>query len=208
MFNKVLSVLVSMLVGGVAAFMWLHHHNYYNSLQIIEEEIRILKEYSVLQQQNQHVMMDNVYHLFNSFKEQSQVDIDQALCFYSTEYEKNIQTLLKFQFPKVYDIEDVIMCSVSAYTNTKNECDDTPNITADGSRVKRGYIALSRDLIDKWGGSKVYGREVVVLGHGVFEVRDTMNERYEKSADIFFFDKKYAEKFGRKHGVAVILLKG
>jgi len=207
--------LCAMFLSGVVTLLWLHHSTSMNRLIVMQEHIDSMEEdiaklsvVCLLQDQNQHTMMQNIYQLFDDMELQIKGDVDQIFCLYKVESEKYIQTILKFQFPKVYDIEDVCMCSVSAYTNSVAECDSTPNITADGSKVKRGYVALSQDLIAKWGGKDIFGREVVVLGQGVFEVRDTMNERYRNSADIFFFDKKYADKFGRKHGVAVILLKG
>ena len=48
--------------------------------------------------------------------------------------------------------------TVTMYNPTKGQCDSTPNITADGTRInpKKAssyrYIALSRDLLSRWGG--------------------------------------------------------
>ena len=51
---------------------------------------------------------------------------------------------------------------------TKAQCDDTPNITADGTKIKPWkateyrYVALSRDLISRWGGPFDYGDYIVI----------------------------------------------
>ena len=47
--------------------------------------------------------------------------------------------------------------TVTTYNPTRQQCDSTPNITADGTRInpKRAtqyrYVALSRDLLSRWG---------------------------------------------------------
>ena len=84
--------------------------------------------------------------------------------------------------------------TVTMYNPTKGQCDSTPNITADGTRInpKRAssyrYIALSRDLLSRWGGPFNYGDYVIIEGtgkdDGVYQVRDTMNPRFTKRVDI------------------------
>ena len=57
--------------------------------------------------------------------------------------------------------------TVTTYNPTEAQCDDTPNITADGTRIKTWrateyrYVALSRDLLDRWGGPFDYGDYIV-----------------------------------------------
>ena len=84
--------------------------------------------------------------------------------------------------------------TVTMYNPTKGQTDSTPNITADGTRInpKRAssyrYIALSRDLLSRWGGPFNYGDYVIIEGtgkdDGVYQVRDTMNPRFTKRVDI------------------------
>ena len=84
--------------------------------------------------------------------------------------------------------------TVTMYNPTKGQCDSTPNITADGTRInpKKAssyrYIALSRDLLSRWGGPFNYGDYVIIEGtgkdDGVYQVRDTMNPRFTKRVDI------------------------
>ena len=84
--------------------------------------------------------------------------------------------------------------TVTMYNPTRGQTDSTPNITADGTRInpKRAssyrYIALSRDLLSRWGGPFNYGDYVIIEGtgkdDGVYQVRDTMNPRFTKRVDI------------------------
>ena len=78
--------------------------------------------------------------------------------------------------------------TVTTYNPTTEQCDDTPNQTADGTYIKPWratdyrYVALSRDLISRWGGPFDYGDYVIIEGtdgwDGVYQVRDTMNRKW------------------------------
>ena len=84
--------------------------------------------------------------------------------------------------------------TVTMYNPTRKQCDSTPNITADGTKInpKKAsdyrYVALSRDLLSRWGGPFDYGDYVVIEGtgkyDGVYQVRDTMNPKWVKRVDI------------------------
>ena len=84
--------------------------------------------------------------------------------------------------------------TVTTYNPTKEQCDSTPNITADGTRIKPWratdyrYVALSRDLLSRWGGPFEYGDYIVIEGtdgwDGIYQVRDTMNPKWVKRVDI------------------------
>ena len=62
--------------------------------------------------------------------------------------------------------------TVTTYNPTRQQTDSTPNITADGTRIKPWkatsyrYVALSRDLISRWGGPFDYGDYIVIEGTG------------------------------------------
>ena len=91
--------------------------------------------------------------------------------------------------------------TVTTYNPTKQQCDDTPNITADGTRIKPWrateyrYVALSRDLISRWGGPFDYGDYIVIEGtgkwDGVYQVRDTMNPKWVKRVDILTTNSRF-----------------
>ena len=86
--------------------------------------------------------------------------------------------------------------TVTTYNPTKHQTDSTPNQTADGTIIKPWlatnyrYVALSRDLLSRWGGPFDYGDYVVIEGtedgkwDGIYQVRDTMNAKWVKRVDI------------------------
>ena len=91
--------------------------------------------------------------------------------------------------------------TVTTYNPTRQQCDSTPNITADGTRInpKRAtqyrYVALSRDLLSRWGGPFDYGDYIVIEGtgkwDGVYQVRDTMNPKWVKRVDILTTNSRF-----------------
>ena len=91
--------------------------------------------------------------------------------------------------------------TVTTYNPTRAQCDDTPNITADGTKIKPWkateyrYVALSRDLISRWGGPFEYGDYVAIEGtgkwDGIYQVRDTMNPKWVKRVDILTTDSRF-----------------
>ena len=84
--------------------------------------------------------------------------------------------------------------TVTTYNPTRHQCDDTPHITADGTHFKTWkassyrYVALSRDLLSRWGGPFNYGDYIIIEGtgdrDGVYQVRDTMNPKWTNRVDI------------------------
>ena len=93
-------------------------------------------------------------------------------------------------------IEKDIMIVVTAtmYYPVVGQTDNTPNITADGSKInvqKAGqhkWIAVSRDLLERWGGSFKYGDKVRIVGaghkDGIYEIHDTMNKKWKNKIDF------------------------
>ena len=84
--------------------------------------------------------------------------------------------------------------TVTTYNPTEEQCDSTPNQTADGTIIKPWkateyrYVALSRDLLSRWGGPFEYGDYIIIEGtgkwDGVYQVRDTMNPKWTNRVDI------------------------
>ena len=84
--------------------------------------------------------------------------------------------------------------TLTMYHPTHEQTDSTPNITADGTKIniwkasKYRYVAVSRDLLSRWGGPLEYGDWIVIEGagknSGVYQVRDTMNPKWVKRVDI------------------------
>ena len=95
---------------------------------------------------------------------------------------------------KLQEYEDNIYdVTVTMYHPVPEQTDDTPDITADGTRFKINkasqyrYVAVSRNMLKRWGGFLDYGDYIWVdAGNksGVYQVRDTMNPRYVNHIDI------------------------
>ena len=91
--------------------------------------------------------------------------------------------------------------TVTTYNPTRSQTDSTPNQTADGTIIKPWkateyrYVALSRDLIARWGGPFEYGDYVVIEGtdgwDGVYQVRDTMNPKWTNRVDILTTNSRF-----------------
>ena len=104
--------------------------------------------------------------------------------------------------------------TVTMYHATTGQTDSTPNITADGTIInpwkasQYRYVALSRDLLSRWGGPLDYGDWIVIEGtgkyDGVYQVRDTMAAKFTKRVDIlrsrgsrkFKYDQVTLTKYG------------
>ena len=92
--------------------------------------------------------------------------------------------------------------TASCYRANINECDSTPLITADGSKIdinridRLRWIAISRDLeeIYKMGDSIVV--EGVGKGYdGLWVIKDRMNKRFKNKIDFLISNEKQAGLF-------------
>ena len=91
--------------------------------------------------------------------------------------------------------------TVTTYNPTRSQTDSTPNITADGTKFKTWkassyrYVALSRDMLSRWGGPFNYGDYIVIEGtsdkDGVYQVRDTMNPKWTNRVDILTTNSRF-----------------
>ena len=92
-----------------------------------------------------------------------------------------------------YETEGMIV-TVTMYQPVRYQTDSTPNILADGTRIKTEqasnykFIAVSRNLLKRWGGWLEYGDFILLKGtthkDGVYQVKDTMNPRFVNRVDI------------------------
>ena len=114
--------------------------------------------------------------------------------------DKNIQlqslidenTRLKEQLNE-YETEGMNV-TVTMYQPLRYQTDSTPNILADGTRIRvhnasdYKFIAVSRNLLKRFGGWLDYGDFVLLWDtdgkDGVYQVRDTMNPRFVNRIDI------------------------
>ena len=84
--------------------------------------------------------------------------------------------------------------TVTMYQPVRYQTDSTPNILADGTRIrtdqasKYKFIAVSRNLLRRWGGWLDFGDFVLLRNttnkDGIYQVRDTMNKRFVNRIDI------------------------
>ncbi|WP_125077734.1 RlpA-like double-psi beta-barrel domain-containing protein [Rufibacter latericius] len=83
----------------------------------------------------------------------------------------------------------------SVYFPVEEQTDEDPFITADGSKIneknpgQHRWLALSRNLLARWGGKIDYGDSVKVEGispklDGIYVVRDAMHHRIKNRVDI------------------------
>ncbi len=93
---------------------------------------------------------------------------------------------------------------VTGYTSRPEETDDSPFITAANTQTRPGVVALSRDLLKRYtpGAPFDFGDVVHISGLGDFVVEDSMANRWQRRADIWFGDLADARAFGR-HKVVV-----
>jgi len=89
----------------------------------------------------------------------------------------------------------------TAYNALVGQTDDTPNITASNKEIFPGVLALSRELISRYGhgGNIKYGDKVWVVVP--MQVEDTMNKRWRGRGDVYMMDYEKARQFGRRSGI-------
>ena len=83
---------------------------------------------------------------------------------------------------------------VTMYHPVRHQTDGTPDILADGTKItihkasEYNYVAVSRNLLKRWGGWLDFGDFIVLSGtdgkDGVYQVKDTMNKRFVNRIDI------------------------
>ena len=132
------------------------------------------------------ITLMNGFVSVNMFKQQSG--------FYSTEVDKLLTDNQKLHTELKEFYKFGVEVDVTMYQPTLYQTDDTPNITADGTkiRIKKAseykFVALSRNLLKRWGGGFDYGDFIYIKGtkdkDGVYQVRDTMNAKYVNYVDI------------------------
>ena len=103
---------------------------------------------------------------------------------------------------KEISTEKVYVVTATMYYPVSSQCDSDPLLTAGmykiipGKASEQKWIAMSRDMIKRWGGDFAYGDVVKIegAGHkdGVYKVVDTMNKRFKSRID-------FLEDAGTKH---------
>lgn len=101
---------------------------------------------------------------------------------------------------KLSEVKLPIVVTVTAYSSTKYETDNTPFLAACGP-VGRYIIAVSDDL---WNMGLRCGRVVYLLGQR-YVVWDRMHYRWRKRVDVWLPSRSAAVRFGVRSAVLYIL---
>ncbi len=114
--------------------------------------------------------------------------------FYSNEVDKLLESNEKLHTELEQFYQYGIEVNVTMYQPVYPQTDRTPNITADGTKIRISkasdykFVALSRNLLKRWGGPFDYGDFILIKGtkdkDGVYNVRDTMNPKFVNYVDI------------------------
>ena len=122
-------------------------------------------------------------------QEQNQLDFLDTLQIELDSLRFEIRDLLE----RMDSIPTPLNVKATMYHPVEEQCDDSPLITADGSRIcpinvsDWNWIAVSQDLLKKNGGIFDYGDQVYVKGthkDGIYTIHDCMNKRKTNQIDI------------------------
>src|SRR5690349_21860886 len=130
------------------------------------------------------------------------------LCLVSASFETaststSAKRKLTWQYAKTVHFKSgVQLDTLTVYNPLTEQCDSTPLITACNSFIDTTaliqkevrWLALSRDMIQRWGGRFCYGNTVLLVAHdpaidGIWIVKDTMNKRYTSHGDLLFHSR-------------------
>ena len=141
------------------------------------------------------ITLMNGFVSINMFKQQSK--------FYSNEVDKLLTDNQKLHTELKEFYKFGVEVDVTMYQPTHYQTDNTPDITADGTRIRISkaseykFVALSRNLLKRWGGPFDYGDFILLKGakdkDGVYQVRDTMNSKWVNVVDIL--ESKHVEPY-------------
>lgn len=97
--------------------------------------------------------------------------------------------------------------TITTYNAVRSQCDSSPLITADGTKIdhrklksgEQKIVAISRDLLH----DIPLGSIIDIEGYGRYEVRDTMNSRFNHSIDIL---QHSSQKNFKKNNIKIKLV--
>ena len=132
------------------------------------------------------VILTSSYVSINMYEQQKE--------FYSEEVDKLLVENINLHDDLSEFYKYGIEVDVTMYQPVYPQTDSSPNITADGTHIRISkasdykFVALSRNLLKRWGGPFDYGDFILIKGtpdkDGVYNVRDTMNPKYVNYVDI------------------------
>ena len=120
-----------------------------------------------------------------------------------------IETIFKIEIDEEFSTWSTPV-TVSAYTAREEECDSSPETTADMTPSRIGLLAVSRDLIEVMG--LKFGDVVMLVDRGaslgVFTISDVMNPRWTNRVDILHGNLAAARLFGVRENVLLVRVVG
>jgi 3D (Asp-Asp-Asp) domain-containing protein len=118
------------------------------------------------------------------------ITISTQAIYYINQYSKENAKLRA----ELIILNETYRVSATMYQPLSYQTDSTPNELADGTIIdihkahEYRYVALSRDLLKRWGGPFDYGDYIKVEGagehSGIWQVRDTMHRRWTNKIDF------------------------
>jgi len=95
--------------------------------------------------------------------------------------------------------ESFTLDTLTIYNPRRLQCDEDPLVTASNKRINTAklragsirWMALSRDLLKRWGGTLLYGDTILLNSgdasiDGRWIIQDTMNKRFRNRGDLLF----------------------
>jgi len=133
--------------------------------------------------------------VFMMFKIQ-ELQVEQAIV--TLEVQKNGYSIQQLQRDPYVPIE----LTVTAYSPEESQTDSTPLTTAFMTKVRKGTIAVSEDLLNAgW----VAGKKVYIRGLGIFVINDLMHVRKKQHIDIFMWKTPEALKISPSKKLVILL---
>ena len=89
--------------------------------------------------------------------------------------------------------------TMTGYSSTPDQTDDTPFTTASGTTVRDGVVAAN---------FLPFGTKVMIpklFGNKIFIVEDRMHQRFSDRMDLWFAERESAVKFGKRTAEIVVL---
>ena len=83
----------------------------------------------------------------------------------------------------------IVLCTVTAYTASYEECGKTDGITSSGTKATEGRT-VACDFLK-------FGTQIVILGK-TYTVEDRIGSGHPSKMDVYMESKEEALKFGRK----------
>jgi hypothetical protein len=117
-----------------------------------------------------------------------------------------------------FKVDTIHLARATTYQATIAQCDSSPFTTADGSHIDpdnyQRWVALSRDLLTRWGGRFDYGDTLDIYSkdhpniNGLWVIHDCMAPSYKLSIDFLMEPEKNYPKLGVGTDVKIIFCYG